>query len=40
MHEREPDENSNERMADRPERDAARLDETPAADRRYVAGKR
>jgi len=29
MHEREPHENSNERIADRPERDAARLDETP-----------
>jgi hypothetical protein len=29
MHEREPDENSNERMAGRPERDAARLDQTP-----------
>jgi hypothetical protein len=29
MHTREPDENSNERMADRPERDPTRLDETP-----------
>jgi hypothetical protein len=29
MRERGPDENSNERMADRPEHDAARLDETP-----------
>jgi hypothetical protein len=29
MRERLPNENSNERMADRPERDGSRLDETP-----------
>jgi hypothetical protein len=29
MNAREPNENSNERMADRPERDRPRLDETP-----------